>query len=96
MTTLTMQPTFPPPKLVEDVVPFTAAEALLSMLEEQSSTLMIEGVLSNLCIRGGDFEHGVKEEEGWSSTLGKDDDEDQADDALEKQTKPEIMVRNEE
>lgn len=48
------QPGLPHPELVEDVAPLAAEEALTSIPEEQSPTLKIEVVSSDLA-RSGEF-----------------------------------------
>lgn len=64
------QQALPPPELMEDVVPLTAQEGLPSTPEEQSPTLMIEGVLGDLALEVQTAEvREVEEEDGSSSTL---------------------------
>lgn len=72
-----MQLALPLPEQVGEVVPLTTEEAPPSTPEEQSPNLMIEGVLGELEPQVEATEaRGVEdEEEGWSSTTGKDDNE---------------------
>lgn len=67
---------------MEDVVPLATEEALSNIPEEQSSTLMIEGVLGDLALEVDIAEvRRVKKEEELSSTPRKDDGEE--DDAFD-------------
>lgn len=60
----------PPPELVEEVAPITIEKSPLAAPEEQSPTIMIEGLLSKLVLKEEATEaQGVMEEEGLSSTL---------------------------
>lgn len=62
-----------------EVAPLAVEEALLDMPDVQYPTLMIQGVLGELDPKEEAAEpHGVvEEEEGSSSTLGKEDTEDE-------------------
>lgn len=68
-----------PPELVVEVAPLSVEEGFPDMLEVQSPTLIIQGVLGELALKEEAIEaHGiVEEEEGSSSTPDKEDTEDE-------------------
>lgn len=69
-----MQQALPPPELVEEVVPLITKEAPPNLPEEQSPTLMVEGVMGELASEVEAIEaRGIKEEEELSSTSGMKD-----------------------
>lgn len=77
--TTEVQPAPPLRESVVEVAPLAVEEAFPDMLEAQSPTLMIQSVLGELASEGETVEAQgvVKEEEGSSSTLGKEDIEDE-------------------
>lgn len=88
---------------MEYVIPLAAEEALSSIPENQSPTLMMEGVLNNLAL---DREivaiPEVEEEERSSSMPGKDeneggdaDDEDQTKNSPKEHTKQQVIIQAE-
>lgn len=73
-----VQPT-PSTELAVIVAPIATEEALIEMPKAQSPTLMIQGILGELALGEevtGALEAIEEEEEGSSSTPGKDDAED--------------------
>lgn len=76
-----VQPPLPPLELVEDVVPLIVEEAHPRMLEEQSPTLTIDGLLGELAPEAeATVAHEKKDNEGNNV-----DNWDQIDDALDQQ-----------
>lgn len=73
--------------------PLATGEAPLGVIEEESLTFMIEGVLDELSpeIETTEACGDGEEEKGWSSTLGKDDNE--SNDAND-EVKPTILLIN--
>lgn len=72
-----MQSALTPLKLIGEMVPFATKMVPLSVSEEQPPTLMIEGVLAKLASKVEATEaRGDGEEEGSSSTIGKDGKDD--------------------
>lgn len=65
-----------PPETTMEVVPFAVEDTLPKMLEAQSTTLMIRNVLGELTSEEIlEVLGNVEEEEGSSSTSGKEDKE---------------------